>query len=364
MEIALIVVLVLMAVAILALTAALLRSGRPDPAPADDRLDSLNRGLGEVKADTRRMVEVGEEMRAVLGAPTLRGGLGERMLEQLLGQVLPSGAYSTQHQLRNGTRVDALVLLREGQAVSVDAKFPMESYRRLMEADESGRDAERRQLHRAVKGHVDDIAVKYICPRRDARLRPDVHPGRERLLRDPHWRRAGRRSRLRLEQARLPDVAQQPVRLSAGRGAGPAGTPGGAELQGDAGEAGPARARSSRGSRRTTACSAATFGTRSPSTTTAGPSCSRYSETGPPASAARTPKPAANDSTDRRHHLIRATRPETAMLHGPCVVVDAGVMGYDAAWGLQKRLHGKVVAGRAARRAVAPGAPSRVHPGP
>ena len=164
MEIALIVVLVLMAVAILALTAALLRSGRPDPAPADDRLDSLNRGLGEVKADTRRMVEVGEEMRAVLGAPTLRGGLGERMLEQLLGQVLPSGAYSTQHQLRNGTRVDALVLLREGQAVSVDAKFPMESYRRLMEADEGGRDAERRQLHRAVKGHVDDIAVKYICP--------------------------------------------------------------------------------------------------------------------------------------------------------------------------------------------------------
>ena len=164
METALIVALVLMAVAILALTAALLRSGRPDSVPADDRLDSLNRGLGEVKADTRRMVEVGEEMRMVLGAPTLRGGLGERMLEQLLGQVLPSGAYSTQHQFRNGTRVDAIVLLREGQAVSVDAKFPMESYRRLMEADEGSRDAERRQLHRAVKGHVDDIAVKYICP--------------------------------------------------------------------------------------------------------------------------------------------------------------------------------------------------------
>ena len=164
METALIVVLVLMAVAILALTAALIRSGRPGPVPADERLDSLNRGLGEVKADTRRMVEVGEEMRMVLGAPTLRGGLGERMLEQLLAQVLPSGAYSTQHQLRNGTRVDAIVQLRDGQAVSVDAKFPMESYRRLIEADESSRDAERRHLHRAVKGHVDDIAVKYICP--------------------------------------------------------------------------------------------------------------------------------------------------------------------------------------------------------
>ena len=164
METALIVALALMAVAILALVGALLRSGREGTVPADDRLDSLNRGLGEVKADTRRMVEVGEEMRRVLGAPTLRGAVGERMLEQLLGQVLPGAAYSTQHQLRNGSRVDAIVRLRDGQAVSVDAKFPMESYRRLIEADESARESERRQLHRAVKGHVDDIAIKYICP--------------------------------------------------------------------------------------------------------------------------------------------------------------------------------------------------------
>ena len=164
METALIVAVVLMAVAILALIGALLRSGRPGHIPTDDRLDSLNRGLGEVRADTRRMVEVGEEMRRVLGAPTLRGAVGERMLEHLLGQVLPSAAYSTQHQLRNGSRVDAIVRLRDGQAVSVDAKFPMESYRRLIEADGNARESERRLLHRAFRGHVDDIAVRYICP--------------------------------------------------------------------------------------------------------------------------------------------------------------------------------------------------------
>ncbi len=164
METALIVVLGLMAVAILALIGALLRSGRAGAVPADDRLDMLNRGLGEVRADTRRMVEVGEEMRSVLGAPTLRGAVGERMLEHLLGQVLPSAAYSIQHQFRNGSRVDAIVRLRDGQAVSVDAKFPMESYRRLIEADGNAREAERRRLHRAFRGHVDDIAARYICP--------------------------------------------------------------------------------------------------------------------------------------------------------------------------------------------------------
>jgi DNA recombination protein RmuC len=163
MEIALIAAVVVMAGAVLALVVALLRSGQRG-APGDDRFDSLNRGLGEVKADTRRMLEVGEEMRQVLGTPTLRGGLGERMLEQLLGQVLPTSAYATQHQFRNGSRVDALVQLHEGQFVSVDAKFPMESYKRLVEADDAERDAHRRQLHRAVRGHVDDIADKYICP--------------------------------------------------------------------------------------------------------------------------------------------------------------------------------------------------------
>ena len=293
MEIALIVVLVLMAVAILALTAALLRSERPDPAPADDRLDSLNRGLGEVKADTRRMVEVGEEMRAVLGAPTLRGGLGERMLEQLLGQVLPSGAYSTQHQLRNGTRVDALVLLREGQAVSVDAKFPMESYRRLMEADEGGRDAERRQLHRAVKGHVDDIAVKYICPGETLDFALMYIPaenvyyeiltggGPDDVL-DYAWSKRVFPTSPNSLYAYLQVVAQGLRGLQVER----------SSRETLASSANWSAA--SRVSRRTTACSAATFGTRSPSTTTAGPSCNRYSESGPPASAARTPKPATD----------------------------------------------------------------------
>ena len=40
-----------------------------------------------------------------------------------------------------------------------------------------------------------------------------------------------------------------------------------------------------------------------------------------------------------------AARPETAMLRGPCLVVEAGSMGYDVAEDLQKRVHAEVVAG-------------------
>ena len=179
METALIVALVLMAAAILALIAALLRSKQSGPVPTDDRLDSMNRELGEVKEGTRRMVEVGEEMRRVLGSPTLRGALGERMLERLLGEVLPASAYSTQHDLSNGNRVDAIVRLRDGQAVSVDSKFPLENYERLVEAVGQGQAG--RRTSEALQGrkaprrrHRRQVHL----PGRDTRLRLHVHPGR------------------------------------------------------------------------------------------------------------------------------------------------------------------------------------------
>jgi DNA recombination protein RmuC len=152
-------------VTILALV--LKRSRGPDGGTGlDERLDSMNRELGGLTQSHQRLLEIGQDMRKlreVLAAPTLRGGFGEQMLEELLRQVLPAGAYHTQHTFRNGQRVDAVIRLTEG-LVPVDAKFPLEGFQRLMESDSSGRKTQLARFHRDVKGHIDDIATKYICP--------------------------------------------------------------------------------------------------------------------------------------------------------------------------------------------------------
>ena len=187
MEIGLIVIVVIMAVVILALVFQRIRSPELDLSPIDKRLDSLNQRLGEVTGQaatyqqtlnsvnqtlggltktSQRILEVGKDMQKlqeVLAAPTLRGGLGELMLEELLRQTLPVGFYETQHTFRNGSRVDAVIRLTHG-LVSVDAKFPLESFSRLMEGDDTDRKKHRSQFRRDVNAHIDAIAENYICP--------------------------------------------------------------------------------------------------------------------------------------------------------------------------------------------------------
>lgn len=139
-----------------------------------ERLDSAAKGWGEVQGSlgklgeaTQRVAEVGRDIQGleeVLRSPKIRGGLGETLLEQLLGLMLPQAHWELQHGFRSGERVDAVVRVGE-RLVSVDAKFPLENFRRMLaEPEEEKRKPLRRAFARDVKLRVDEIAKKYIVP--------------------------------------------------------------------------------------------------------------------------------------------------------------------------------------------------------
>jgi DNA recombination protein RmuC len=123
--------------------------------------------LGQVAEMATRMEALGreiEELQGILKAPKLRGQLGEAQLEEFLRQVLPPAYWETQYHFADGQAVDAVIRLRD-HLVPVDAKFPLEAFRRFQQAaDEPARKAARREFERAVKGRVDEIAEKYIRP--------------------------------------------------------------------------------------------------------------------------------------------------------------------------------------------------------
>ena len=138
------------------------------------RLADTTRVVGEVQGSlgklgeaTQRVVDVGKEIQGleqILKSPKIRGGLGEMLLEQLLAQMLPREHYELQHLFKSGERVDAAISLA-GRLVPVDAKFPLENFRRMLaEPEEERRRPVRKQFARDVKTRIDEIAKKYILP--------------------------------------------------------------------------------------------------------------------------------------------------------------------------------------------------------
>jgi DNA recombination protein RmuC len=86
------------------------------------------------------------------------------MLEDLLKQVLPARHVGMQHRFRSGQIVDAVIRTSD-RLVPVDAKFPLENFRKGAAAEN---DAEKRAFQKAfaadLRKHIDAIALKYILP--------------------------------------------------------------------------------------------------------------------------------------------------------------------------------------------------------
>jgi DNA recombination protein RmuC len=130
-------------------------------------IGGVQKGLGELSGSTQRILDVGKDiaqLQEILRAPKLRGGLGELFLGELIGQILPQEYYELQYRFKSGEVVDAIIRLGQG-LVPVDAKFPLENFRKLQGATNDEECLSwRKAFLRDVKKHVDDVARKYILP--------------------------------------------------------------------------------------------------------------------------------------------------------------------------------------------------------
>ena len=102
----------------------------------------------------------------VLSNKQARGAFGEIQLHDLVVNALPPSAYQFQATLGNNTRCDCLLTLPNPPgAIVIDAKFPLESYHALRNAEN---DADKTIAQRAFKAdmikHITDISNKYILP--------------------------------------------------------------------------------------------------------------------------------------------------------------------------------------------------------
>ena len=138
-----------------------------------ERLEQVHRGLGEMQT---LAAGVGD-LKKVLTNVKTRGTWGEVQLANLLEQVLTAEQYAENVATRpkSGDRVEFAIRLpgrEDGQPVwlPIDAKFPVEDYQKLVEAQE----------------RVDVIAVEAAAKALEMRLKDEAKTIREKYIEPPY----------------------------------------------------------------------------------------------------------------------------------------------------------------------------------
>lgn len=128
--------------------------------PLRHQLDAVTHQQGALAAQVRALHDQTAALTSILGSGADRGRWGEDDLVRVVTRAgLTQGVhFDTQRVFRDGERTlrpDMVVYLATGLSVIIDAKAPMDAYRRLSEAvgdadvEQAGRDHAR-----AVRGHI------------------------------------------------------------------------------------------------------------------------------------------------------------------------------------------------------------------
>jgi DNA recombination protein RmuC len=128
----------------------------------NQRLDYSSQLMASVQKNLGEMTEIGRGMKTLqdfLQSPKLRGGLGEEVLKEMIGQTFPKNAFHLQYSFKSGVKVDA-VLKTDAGLLCIDSKFPMENFKALVNGDPGAKTA----FISDIKKHITDISQKYILP--------------------------------------------------------------------------------------------------------------------------------------------------------------------------------------------------------
>ena len=132
-----------------------------------DSLTDLKTRLAVIDEAQKNITELSGQMvglQDILSNKQARGAFGEVQLKDLVTGILPPNAYGFQETLSNGKRADCLIKLPNPPgSIVVDAKFPLESYHLLRNADGEAQVKQAVAAFRtAIRKHVKDISDKYI----------------------------------------------------------------------------------------------------------------------------------------------------------------------------------------------------------
>ncbi len=123
-------------------------------------IDAAQKKITELSSNVVSLQEILNDKRS-------RGAFGEVQLSALIRNMMPEKHFSFQHTFNNGKRADCILFLPEPTGnIVIDAKFPLENFRILIDnsLSESEKNQAEIQFKKDIRKHIQDIADKYIIP--------------------------------------------------------------------------------------------------------------------------------------------------------------------------------------------------------
>lgn len=123
-------------------------------------IDAAQKKITELSSNVVSLQELLNDKRS-------RGTFGEVQLSALIHNMIPEQHFSFQYLLSNNKRPDCMLFLPEPSGnIAIDAKFPLENFRLLIDSSLSEHEKQQvdRQFKLDIKKHIQDIADKYIIP--------------------------------------------------------------------------------------------------------------------------------------------------------------------------------------------------------
>lgn len=121
-------------------------------------IDEAQKRITELSSDVVSLQEILADKRS-------RGVFGEIQLSILIRNVMPPSSFEFQYTLSNNKRADCILFLPEPTGkIVIDAKFPLESYQKMMDIHlpETDRRLAEQTFRQDIRKHIHDIAEKYI----------------------------------------------------------------------------------------------------------------------------------------------------------------------------------------------------------
>ncbi len=123
-------------------------------------IDEAQKRITELSSNVVSLQEILSDKRS-------RGAFGEVQLSALIRNVIPEQHFAFQYTLKNSCRADCILFLPDPTGnIVIDAKFPLEQFRKLInpQLTEFDKKAISQQFKIDIKKHIHDIASKYIIP--------------------------------------------------------------------------------------------------------------------------------------------------------------------------------------------------------